>query len=603
MTPDALPAFAQDYLSRYAAVWPYVQPFWDQPTIRWGLIMVLAAVVLAVAWGPRSNTQQRVGKTTVADKDIRRAKNTAWWRRQCWKLRPPCDVMCADGLVIDRTGKRSHALWPGPTGVGKSESVATVRCDGARPWLAVMPDVSDPLRRRADFIWTAGESQRPIDFLKGTPEDVAERLTTVFRSGGNGVWMMAAREAATQVIRGLDQDHKPRSLQAIGAGIEELVETNRRLKMACEGWITRFMSTAMAMGPSVAAGGVDIGDLLRAGKGVVIDNDRWKHPGLCGDTVAFGLAEAKRIGDLVPGGFRLIFEEADQLGERIDLADPFFAAGRRRLIAVDALVHAEEDADDAMATNSATRVYFRPNKPEQRAKVAKALDLSESEVDAIPDYHAWIEHDGKIRRLVHFPKPKAATTTTAPVLSAPGAAATAPIEAVRTNAGANAGEWDEDEDAEVPMSEAEALLHLLKHQPQRIGPIPTPEWITGKRLRPEQRDRQRLQEIWAEHVFPYGVDGCYETTYSTNLEGANGRPRCGYMGQPWLVYALLLAVHDGLDLDVVKEEMKARKRSADHKCENNRCVRIEHLQWKNSTGANSAAYHERRRETLRLLTG
>jgi len=373
----------------------------DQIHIAVGLLVF--GLFLMLVWRPgahHTTTPRR-----IVDKPIRRAKNTAWWRRQYWKVRPPRDVMRVDGLVIDRTGKRSHALWPGPTGAGKSESVATVRCDGARPWLAVMPDVSDPLRRRADFIWTAGESQMPIDFLKGTPEDVAERLTTVFRSGGNGVWMMAAREAATRVIRDLDQAREPRSLQAIGAGVEELVETNRRLKMACEGWITRFMSTAMAMGPSVASGGVDIAELLRAGKGVVIDNDRWKHPGLCGDTVAFGLAEAKRVGDLVPGGFRLIFEEADQLGERIDLADPFFAAGRRRLIAVDALVHAEEDADDAMATNSATRVYFRPNKPEQRAKVAKALDLSESEVDGIPDYHAWVEHDGKVRRLVHFPKP------------------------------------------------------------------------------------------------------------------------------------------------------------------------------------------------------
>ena len=74
------------------------------------------------------------------------------------------------------------------------------------------------------------------------------------------------------------------------------------------------------------------------------------------------------------------------------------------------------------------------------------------------------------------------------------------------------------------------------------------------------------------------------------------------MGQAWLVYALVLAVNDGLDLDVVKEEMKARKRSADHLCENNRCVRIEHLRWLNSTGANSTAWHDRRRETLRLLT-
>jgi hypothetical protein len=511
--------------------------------------------------------------------------------------------MSVDGMVIDRTGKRSHALWPGPTGAGKSESVATVRCDGARPWLAVMPDVSDPLRRRADFIWTACESETPIDFLQGTPEDVAERLTTVFRSGGNGVWMMAAREAATEVIRGLDQAHTPRSLHAIGAGVEELVESNRRLKTACEGWVTRFVATAMALGPSVAAGGVDIAELLRAGKGVVIDNDRWKHPGLCGDTVAFGLAEAKRVGDLVPGGFRLIFEEADQLGERIDLADPFFAAGRRRQIAVDALIHAEEDANDAMATNSATRVYFRPNKPEQRAKVAKALDLSEVEVDAIPDYHAWIEHDGKIRRLVHFPKPDMASRVIAAERPTPPAPV-APTRYVRgdadTDAEGDAGTgWDTEGNA---LSEAEQFLDLVKCQPHRIGPVAVPAWVSGRRLAAGQRDRARLAEIWANHVFPYGVDGCYETTYSVNQEGANGRPRCGYMGQSWLVYALVLAVHDGLDLDVVREEMKARKRSADHLCEQNRCVRIEHLRWLESAGANSAVYHERRRDTLRLLT-
>ena len=368
--------------------------------------LLVCGLVLALIWRPGSRELPANKRPAARGVVIKRATNTALWRRLWWKVRRPHDLMRVDGMTIDRTGKRSHALWPGPTGAGKSESVATVRCDGARPWLAVMPDVSDPLRRRADFIWTAGESSEPIDFLKGTPEDVGERLTTVFRSGGNGVWMMAAREATTQVVRAQDASGTPRSLELIGNMLEELIENNRRLKTACEGWVTRFRATAMAMGPSVAAGGVDIAELLRAGKGVVIDNDRWKHPGLCGDTVAFGLAEAKRVGDLVPGGFRLIFEEADQLGERIDLADPFFAAGRRRLIAVDALLHAEEDADDAMATNSATRVYFRPNKPEQRAKVAKALDLSEGEVDAIPDYHAWIEHDGKIRRLVHFPKPK-----------------------------------------------------------------------------------------------------------------------------------------------------------------------------------------------------
>ena len=224
---------------------------------------------------------------------------------------------------------------------------------------------------------------------------------------------MAAREATTQVVRDIDASNRQRSLLLIGDQLEAFIDTNRRLKTACEGWVTRFRATAEAMGPSVAAGGVDIGDLLRAGKGVVVDNDFWKRPGIAGDVVAFGLADAKRVADEVPGGFRLIFEEADQLGERIDLADPFFAAGRRRLIAVDAILHAEEDASNAMATNTATRVYFRPNKPDQRKAIAKALDLSEAQVDAIPDYHAWIEHDGKVRRLVHFPKPKKVTPVTA----------------------------------------------------------------------------------------------------------------------------------------------------------------------------------------------
>jgi len=225
---------------------------------------------------------------------------------------------------------------------------------------------------------------------------------------------------------------------------------------------------------------------------------------------------------------------------------------------------------------------------------------------ATPPGFYYVVADGRTQTLQlpwwHHPKVAAPQKVYSSRPAVVVAASSVPTERLRTNAGGNAGEWEEEEESGEVLSESEALLHLLKHQPQRIGPIPTPEWVSGKRLRPEQRDRQRLSEIWAAHVFPYGVDGCYETTYSPNVEGANGRPRCGYMSQPWLVYALVLAVHDGLDLDIVKEEMKAKKRSANHKCENNRCVRIEHLEWKESWGANAAEYHERRRETLRLLT-
>lgn len=377
--------------------------------LRWAGLATVFAIIAAVTVRirlHRSHVAAQVRRNGRIDEGIVRATNSARWRRLCWTVAPPADLMRVDGLVLDRTGDRSHSLWVGPTGRGKSQSVATVRCDGKRPWLAVMPDLSMPLRARADFIWTAGESARPIDFLKGTSDDVAHFLTEVFRSGGEGVWKRAAYMATKQIVEDLDKSKTPRSLLLIGQQLREECDNDPALRRMCEGWVTRFLGAAEAMGDSVGPRGIDIAELLNQGLGVVIDNNAWRRPGLKGDVVAFGLAEAKRVADLVPGGFRLIFEEADQLGDRIDLADPFFTAGRLRQVAVDALVHSEHKLPDAMQTNSATRVYFRPNKPEHRKKVAEALDLSEGEVDRIPDYHAWIEHDGKIRRLVHFPKPR-----------------------------------------------------------------------------------------------------------------------------------------------------------------------------------------------------
>lgn len=379
----------------------FARSIWGIEEMRVPLALIVGGMLLSMLLASRRAKRD----TREQTKGIRRARNNSIWRRLWWSVRRPHDLMAVDGLVVERVQKRAHAVWIGPTGGGKSSAIAEVRCDGKRAMLVVTPDLSDPLRAKADFVWTACESRVPVDFLIGTPGDVAMRLTEVFRSGGSGVWKMAAREAATQVIAALDAAGQPRTLEAIGRGVEALADSNRRLKMACEGWVTRFLSTALAMDGSVGAGGVDIAELLRQGQMVVLDNDIWKQPGLGGDVVAFGLAEAKRVADLVPGGFRLVFEEAGQLGERIDLADPFFRAGRRRKIAVDALMQSETDLNDAIATSTATWVYFRPQKPEHRTKVAKALDLTEKQIDEIPDFHAWIEHDGKIRRLVHFPKP------------------------------------------------------------------------------------------------------------------------------------------------------------------------------------------------------
>jgi hypothetical protein len=349
----------------------------------------------------------------ASEKDVKRPSNTPIWQRLWWHFRPPIDLMVVDGLQIDR-GRKPHCAWLGPTGAGKSASVATVRLDGARPTLCVTPDTSDPLREKADFIWTACEStDTPINFLMGEPTEVAERLTEVFRSGGNGVWKRIARRATAQVIRDIDESKQPRTLKLIGERLAQAVRGDRELRTACAGWVERFLDLADQFGDSVGPDGIDLVDLLRHDPPLVIvlDNDAFEHPGLTEDIVALGLSEAKRCARRLPKGFRLVFEEAGQLGERIELAMPFFRAGRRRRITVDVLTQAETDlkykGNDAITSNIATRVYFAQDLESLQKAAADRLGLDHSELDPakMRDFTAWIGH-GRIRRLVRFPKPQ-----------------------------------------------------------------------------------------------------------------------------------------------------------------------------------------------------
>jgi hypothetical protein len=323
--------------------------------------------------------------------------------------------MRVDGLAIDRT-RKPHMAWLGPTGAGKSTAVATTRVDGKRPTFIVTPDLSDPLaeateRQRKCFRWRAcNEHAASVNFLIGSPTEVAERLTEVFQSGGVGAWKRTARMATAKVIRQLDADNEPRSLVLIGQRLEQAIKSDRDLRTACAGWVSRFLDLADQFGSSIGAGGVDLAVLLRRGYTIQLENDAFEHPALTEDIVALGLAEAKRCAKHVPNGFRLIFEEAGQIGTRIELAAPFFRAGRRRKITVDVLTQAETDlsfhGSDAITSNIATRVYFAQELQPLQRVAADRLGLNYTDLDPanMRDFTAYIAH-GKIRRLVHFPKP------------------------------------------------------------------------------------------------------------------------------------------------------------------------------------------------------
>ncbi len=369
--------------------------------------LLLGGLLLALVWRP--GAKHTAAAAHQPQEDVSRPGNTGLLRRVWWKFFPPHDLMQVGGLAIDRT-RKPHCAWLGPTGAGKSASVATVRMDGTRPTLCAMPDLSDPIMaacaRLDGFRWTACESSVPVNFLIGTPTEVAERLTEVFRSGGVGAWKRTARMTTAQVIRALDINREPRTLHLIGTRLAEAAAADRELRTVCAGWVSRFLDLADQFGDSIGPHGVDLSELLAQGQTVVLDNDAFEHPSLGGDVVALGLAEAKRCANLVPGGFRLIFEEAGQLGDRIDLAEPFHRAGRRRRIAVDDLTQAESDLNEGISANIATRVYFAQELKSLQKIAADRLGLDYRKLDPanMPDFSAWIAH-GKIRRLVRFPKP------------------------------------------------------------------------------------------------------------------------------------------------------------------------------------------------------
>lgn len=406
--PTEIPAWA-------LALWA------NQPT-RFALVLLVVAAVAALIL-PGGKQRDRYTPRSGIVEQVARPKNTAFLRRLWWHIRPPRDLMRVDGLAIDRT-RKLHTLWVAPTGGGKSASVATVRVDGARATLVVTPDLSDPMiaavHRLGGFRWTACVSTHSLNFLIGSAEEVAERLTEVFRSGGVGAWKRAARRATSQVIRDIDADGEPRSLRLIGERLEQAVKADRELRTVCAGWVARFLDLADQFSDSIGPDGADLAELLRGGHTVLLDNDNFTRSSLGGDVVALGLIEAKRCAELVPGGFRLIFEEAGQLGERIDLAEPFFRAGRRRNIPVDVLTQAESDLNEGISSNIATRVYFAQELKSLQKVAADRLGLDYTQLDpaSMRDFTAWIAH-GRIRRLVRFPKPPKAAKPSKSSISIP----------------------------------------------------------------------------------------------------------------------------------------------------------------------------------------
>jgi hypothetical protein len=314
---------------------------------------------------------------------------------------------------------------------------------------------------------------------------------------------------------------------------------------------------------------------------VLLDNDSFDHPSLGGDVVAFGLAEAKRCASLVPGGFRLIFEEAGQLGERVDLADPFFRAGRRRKISVDALTQAESDLKlaEGISANAGTRIYFSQELASLQKVAADRLGIDHRKLDpsSMKDFSAYVAH-GRIRRLIRFPKPPKREKLAHPDQWSTRTAA----EAVAPH--------NVDDDVvrsrrflivrEEAVQEPKGPLRLPAPRPQEV-----PEYV---RLDPD-----RLSVYLRLSDTRY-AESCWNWTQGLDRDGYG---RVGFHGRSERVHVLLLCWSQSLPLEEFRRRAKYESATVDHLCNNTRCANPRHLQLVANV-TNVQRMHERRKARI-----
>src|SRR5215203_6172448 len=82
------------------------------PLVVVGLFVYLTSCLLFRSARLRLFPERPAGRRGKDDDDqIVRADNSPWLQQVWWSMAPPADLMQVDGLVIDRTGQRSHTLW------------------------------------------------------------------------------------------------------------------------------------------------------------------------------------------------------------------------------------------------------------------------------------------------------------------------------------------------------------------------------------------------------------------------------------------------------------------------------------------------------------
>lgn len=585
-------------------------------------------------------------KTTGKEDDEIRIRRRAWWRRfRAWRrnfFKQPW-YWCVGGVVafLDQT----HALIVGGSGSGKSTAVVSMILQptiSIKMWLfrklgkwkrrkvvVLSFDRSDPIEEATNEVEDMGTRVLRWrirlglgwDVLDGDVEMIAEAIPTIWSEspGSTGFFSQLMSDAIAQALHDMDAVGHTRTWNEMINRCDIIMEEDDEVPdLARRTWIRRLRSLARVCGQSLGNDFNLVTELSRDEPVVIhLSGNSYTNPKLTPLIGVAGIVQCKRAAEVVHDVI-LILEEAAFLKQRRTEMDDLFRSMRARGWRILYLSQDPQDLGSVLEANAAVALIMGLGALAHKSRkwvedVLKDLPGSKvraSEIvlnvtlDQLEGYlvagrkgvqpvslDEYITGEAERRETVVHREDVARLI---PIVVNEDGIEPAADEPQPYEDELDAGEADAD--AEDADSEAE-LLAQHTHKLPVYGPLQMPSWFDAHRLKEDQRDPLQLREIWNRITIPYGINGCYETTYALNQEGSNGRPRAGYMGKSWLVYALLLAVKEGLDLNEVAMLMKTRVLSYEHMCENSRCVNVKHGKWK-APGDNAKIWHAHRRKAL-----
>jgi hypothetical protein len=607
--------------------------------VFWLMLAVLVRqCVLAVqaAVAPKKKTPQTEDEIRVRRRPWYR--RLAAWRRNFFK-QPWYWFVGGVMTFLDQT----HALIVGGSGSGKSTAVVSMILQPTiglkmfimrklgiwkrRPVVILSFDRSDPIEQATNELEDLGvrvlrwriRMGLGWNVLDGDREMIAEAIPTIWSEspGSTGFFSQLMSDAISQALGAIDALGRQRTWREMITRCDSIMEDDDEVPdLARRTWIRRLKSLERVCGQSLG-NDFDLVTELRKGAVVHLSGNSYTNPKLTPLVGVAGIVQCKRAAEVVRDVI-LILEEAAFLKNRRTEMDDLFRSMRARGWRILYLSQDPQDLGPVLEANAAVALIMGLGPLARKSrqwvedvlkdlpglkvraseivlnvtldqlegylvagrKGVQAVSLAEYITDAA-EHRETVVHREEVDELVPI-----VVADDGLIAASEGLQHSADeLDAGEVDAGAEDGDREQD------------LLDNSAHKPIVYGPLPMPSWFDGHRLKEDQRDTLRLLEIFQRETNINGVDGCIETSYSLNQEGSNGRPRAGYMGKSWLVYALLLAVREGLDLNEVRMLMEAKVLSCDHECDNNRCVRVSHLRWK-APGDNAKIWHAHRRKAL-----